>query len=272
MPTNNKSIHILRGRTSSTSEPNAVDNTPLEDGQPFYDKRTNTLRIGDGTNAIKNVEPVTVADGAINDVKVANNAAIKGSKLADASNTGTPTGITTEKIENSAVTTDKIKNRAITSDKLGSITKIALTTGEKPSDYIATWRESSGMAGQVTIYRSKQLDQKTVLKENITPIIWGDIVVFARTGVEAAEPAVNGRSLYLETTASSSLNGDTNYYANKRFTRISEDGIGLNVALNTDSVSGAISLGYPSKSGTLALQSQIPTFQVINGNLYITTP
>lgn len=110
MSTNNKSIHILRGRTSSTSTPNVVDNTLLEAGQPFYDKRTNTLRIGDGTNAIKNVKPVTVADGAITDVKVADNAAIKGSKLADASNDeSNPTGITTEKIENSAVTSGKLK-------------------------------------------------------------------------------------------------------------------------------------------------------------------
>lgn len=261
MPTNNKSIQILRGTTTNSGESN-VDKTILETGQPFYDKRTNTLRIGHDNKTINSIAPITVDDGAINDAKVADDAAIKGSKLADASNDETsPTGVTTEKIE----------DRAITSDKLGDITKIALTTGEKPSNYITTWRESSGVSGQVTVYRSKQLDQKTVLKENVAPIIWGDIVVFARTGVEVAEPAVKGRSLYLETTASSSLTGDTDYYANKRFTRISEDGIGLNVALNTDGVSGAIRLGYPAKSGTLALESQVPTFQSINGNLYITT-
>ena len=261
MPTNNKSIQILRGDKSSLSDD--LKKTKLEPGQPFFDKDAKTLQVGDGSGVIGDNVPssdgsnlatapyVTVKDGAIIT-----------SKLADASNDETsPTGVTTEKIE----------NRAITSDKLGDITKIALTTGEKPSNYITTWRESSGVSGQVTVYRSKQLDQKTVLKENIAPIIWGDIVVFARTGVEVAEPAVKGRSLYLETTASSSLTGDTDYYANKRFTRISEDSIGLNVALNTDSVSGAIRLGYPTKSGTLALESQVPTFQSINGNLYITT-
>lgn len=108
MPTNNKSIHILRGRTSSTSEPNAVDNTPLEAGQPFYDKRTNTLRIGDGTNAIKNVEPVTVADGAVTTTK-----------LHDASNDeSNRTGITTAKIENSAITGLKIADGSISDSKV----------------------------------------------------------------------------------------------------------------------------------------------------------
>lgn len=129
---NNKSIHILRGRTSSTSEPNAVDNTLLEDGQPFYDKRTNTLRIGDGTNAVKDVKPVTVADGAITDVKVADNAAIKGSKLADASNDeSNRTGITTAKIEDKTITTDKIADKNVTSAKLATD---LINTGSASSD------------------------------------------------------------------------------------------------------------------------------------------
>ena len=42
MPTNNKSIQILRGTTTSGGETN-VDRTVLETGQPFYDKRTNTI-------------------------------------------------------------------------------------------------------------------------------------------------------------------------------------------------------------------------------------
>ena len=124
MPTNNKSIQILRGTTTSGGESN-VDKTILETGQPFYDKRTNTLRIGDGTNVVKNVNPVTVADGAINDAKVASDAAIKGSKLADASNDeSSRTGITTAKIESNAITTEKIADDAITGDKISETASV----------------------------------------------------------------------------------------------------------------------------------------------------
>lgn len=124
MPTNNKSIQILRGTTTSGGESN-VDKTILETGQPFYDKRTNTLRIGDGTNVVKNVNPVTVADGAINDAKVASDAAIKGSKLADASNDeSNRTGITTAKIENNAITTEKIADDAITGNKISETASV----------------------------------------------------------------------------------------------------------------------------------------------------
>ncbi len=108
MPTNNKSIQILRGTTTNGGESN-VDKTILETGQPFYDKRTNTLRIGHDNKTINSIAPITVDDGAINDAKVANDAAIKGSKLADASNNpDAPTGITTEKIENGAITAAKL--------------------------------------------------------------------------------------------------------------------------------------------------------------------
>lgn len=124
MPTNNKSIQILRGTTTSGGESN-VDKTILETGQPFYDKRTNTLRIGDGTNVVKNVNPVTVADGAINDAKVASDAAIKGSKLADASNDeNNRTGITTAKIEGNAITTEKIADGAITGNKISKTASV----------------------------------------------------------------------------------------------------------------------------------------------------
>lgn len=119
MPTNNKSIQILRGNKSSLS--NDLKKTKLEPGQPFFDKDARTLQVGDGSGVIGDDVPgsggsnlatapyVTVKDGAINDVKIADNAAIKGSKLADASNNlDAPTGITTEKIENGAITTAKL--------------------------------------------------------------------------------------------------------------------------------------------------------------------
>ena len=118
MSTNNKSIQILRGDKSSLSDD--LKKTKLEPGQPFFDKNAKTLQIGDGSGIIGDgikvndatlatAPYVTVKDGAINDAKVASDAAIKGSKLADASNNpDAPTGITTEKIENGAITTAKL--------------------------------------------------------------------------------------------------------------------------------------------------------------------
>ena len=109
MSTNNKSIQILRGDKSSLSDD--LKKTKLEPGQPFFDKNAKTLQIGDGSGIIGDNVPgndgsnlttapyVTVKDGAVTT-----------SKLADASNDeSNPTGITTEKIENSAVTSGKLK-------------------------------------------------------------------------------------------------------------------------------------------------------------------
>lgn len=106
MPTNNKSIQILRGNKSSLS--NDLKKTILKPGQPFFDKNAETLQIGNGTDNLDNAPYVTVKDGAIveskldtgsvtnakirdraiNDAKIADNAAIKGSKLADGTITG----------------------------------------------------------------------------------------------------------------------------------------------------------------------------------------
>lgn len=160
MPTNNKSIQILRGNKSSLS--NDLKGTILKSGQPFFDKNAKTLQIGNGTDNLDNAPYVTVKDGAIveskldtgsvtnakirdraiNDAKIADDAAIKGSKLADASNDeSNPTGITTAKIENKNITTDKIEDGAITTAKLdtnavtesnidnGAVTETKLGTG-----------------------------------------------------------------------------------------------------------------------------------------------
>lgn len=127
MPTNNKSIQILRGNKSSLS--NDLKRTILKSGQPFFDKNAKTLQIGNGTDNLDNAPYVTVKDSAIveskldtgsvtnakirdraiNDAKIADDAAIKGSKLADANNTSSPSGITTGKIENNAITPEKLQ-------------------------------------------------------------------------------------------------------------------------------------------------------------------
>lgn len=118
MPTNNKSIQILRGDKSSLSDD--LKKTILKPGQPFFDKDAKTLQVGDGSGVIGDNVPgsdgsnlatapyVTVKDGAIveskldtgsvtnakihdraiNDAKIADDAAIKGSKLADGTITG----------------------------------------------------------------------------------------------------------------------------------------------------------------------------------------
>lgn len=120
MSTNKNSIHILRGTKPS------VNSTTLYDGQLYFDRGTKTLQVGDKSNSTigNNNNYVTVKDGAINDAKVASDAAIKGSKLADANNTSSPTGITTAKIENNAITTEKIADDAITGNKISETASV----------------------------------------------------------------------------------------------------------------------------------------------------
>ena len=219
MPTNNKSIQILRGTTTSGGESN-VDKTILETGQPFYDKRTNTLRIGDGTNVVKNVNPVTVADGAINDAKVASDAAIKGSKLANASNDeNNRTGITTAKIEDNAITTEKIADDAITGNKIS----------ETASVYI------------------QQLD---VIKPDGSTNPY-DGLVRAERGVTCGTWLVAGNN-YIQ----SKYMPEYIYYHNVN----NREGKLLFPKRTLDS-NGEI----------IATLNNIPKFQSINGNLYITT-
>lgn len=121
MSTNKNSIHILRGTKPS------VNSTTLYDGQLYFDRGTKTLQVGDKSNSTigNNNNYVTVKDGAINDAKVASDAAIKGSKLANASNDeNNRTGITTAKIENNAITTEKIADDAITGNKISETASV----------------------------------------------------------------------------------------------------------------------------------------------------
>lgn len=136
MPTNNKSIQILRGNKDNRLS-DTLKQTVLEPGQPYFDKFNKTLQVGDGVNNLNNAPYVTVKDGAINDAKVASDAAIKGSKLADASNDeNNRTGITTAKIENSAITTEKIADDAITGDKISETASVYIQQLDviKPSE------------------------------------------------------------------------------------------------------------------------------------------
>ena len=121
MSTNKNSIHILRGTKPS------VNSTTLYDGQLYFDRGTKTLQVGDKSNSTigNNNNYVTVKDGAINDAKVASDAAIKGSRLADASNDESHrTGIITAKIENNAITTEKIADDAITGNKISETASV----------------------------------------------------------------------------------------------------------------------------------------------------
>lgn len=124
MSTNNKSIQILRGNKDNRLS-DTLKQTVLEPGQPYFDKFNKTLQVGDGVNNLNNAPYVTVKDGAINDTKVASDAAIKGSKLADASNDeNNRTGITTAKIEGNAITTEKIADGAITGNKISKTASV----------------------------------------------------------------------------------------------------------------------------------------------------
>ena len=219
MPTNNKSIQILRGNKDNRLS-DTLKQTVLEPGQPYFDKFNKTLQVGDGVNNLNNAPYVTVKDGAINDAKVASDAAIKGSKLADASNDeSNRTGITTAKIENNAITTEKIADDAITGNKIS----------ETASVYI---------------------QQLRVIKpdESTNPY---DGLVRAERGVTCGTWLVAGNN-YIQ----SKYMPEYIYYHNVN----NREGKLLFPKRTLDS-NGEI----------IATLNNIPKFQSINGNLYITT-
>lgn len=219
MPTNNKSIQILRGNNENKLS-DTLKQTVLEPGQPYFDKFNKTLQVGDGVNNLNNAPYVTVKDGAINDAKVASDAAIKGSKLANASNDeNNRTGITTAKIEDNAITTEKIADDAITGNKIS----------ETASVYI------------------QQLD---VIKPDGSTNPY-DGLVRAERGVTCGTWLVAGNN-YIQ----SKYMPEYIYYHNVN----NREGKLLFPKRTLDS-NGEI----------IATLNNIPKFQSINGNLYITT-
>ena len=263
MPTNNKSIQILRGNKSSLS--NDLKRTILKSGQPFFDKNAKTLQIGNGTDNLDNAPYVTVKDGAINDAKVASNAAIKGSKLADASNDeSNRTGITTAKIENFAITGLKIANESISDSKVapdadinGSKFKDNSISGSKLHDAdgssgITTAKiEDNAITGdKISETASVYIQQLRVIKpsESTNPY---DGLVRAERGVTCGTWFVAGND-YIQ----SKYMPEYIYYHNVN----NREG----------------KLLFPKRSlaadgEIIATLNNIPKFQASGGNLYITT-
>ena len=263
MPTNNKSIQILRGNKSSLS--NDLKRTILKSGQPFFDKNAKTLQIGNGTDNLDNAPYVTVKDGAINDAKVASNAAIKGSKLADASNDeSNRTGITTAKIENSAITGSKIANESISDSKVapdadinGSKFKDNSISGSKLHDAdgssgITTAKiEDNAITGdKISETASVYIQQLDVIKPDGSTNPY-DGVVRAERGVTCGAWFVAGND-YIQ----SKYMPEYIYYHNVN----NREG----------------KLLFPERSlaadgEIIATLNNLPKFQSIDGNLYITT-
>ena len=263
MPTNNKSIQILRGNKSSLS--NDLKKTILKSGQPFFDKNAKTLQIGNGTDNLDNAPYVTVKDGAINDAKVANNAAIKGSKLADASNDeSNRTGITTAKIENYAITGLKIANESISDSKVAPDADI---NGSKFKDNSISGSKLHDADGSSGITTAK-------IEDN------------AITGDKISETA----SVYIQQLDVIKPSGSTNPYDG--LVR-AERGVmcGIWLAAGDDYIQSQYmpdyiyyhnvsnqegKLLFPKRSlaasgEVIATLNNIPKFQSIDGNLYITT-
>ena len=256
MSTNKNSIHILRGTKPS------VNSTTLYDGQLYFDRGTKTLQVGDKSNSTigNNNNYVTVKDGAIveskldtgsvtnakirdraiNDAKIADDAAIKGSKLADASNDeSNRTGITTAKIENSAITNTKIANSAVTTDKIedNAITNAKIVDGTITGAKIS----------ETTSVYIQQLD---VIKPDGSTNPY-DGLVRAERGVTCGTWLVAGNN-YIQ----SKYMPEYIYYHNVN----NREGKLLFPKRTLDS-NGEI----------IATLNNIPKFQSINGNLYITT-
>ena len=283
MPTNNKSIQILRGNKSSLS--NDLKGTILKSGQPFFDKNAKTLQIGNGTDNLDNAPYVTVKDGAINDAKVANNAAIKGSKLADANNTSRPSGITTSKIENSAITTSKLADANGNTSNPTGITTAKIENGaitvEKIEDSAVTTdklHDASNDTSNPTGITSEKIEDNAITNAKIADS--------AITGAKISETA----SVYIQQLRVIKPDESTNPYDG--LVR-AERGVTCGTWLvagnnyiqskympeyiyyhNVNNREGK--LLFPKRSlaadgEIIATLNNIPKFQVINGNLYITT-
>ena len=282
MPTNNKSIQILRGNKSSLS--NDLKGTILKSGQPFFDKNAKTLQIGNGTDNLDNAPYVTVKDGAIveskldtgsvtnakirdraiNDAKIADDAAIKGSKLADASNGSNPTGITAAKIENSAVTGLKIANGSISDSKVATDADI---NGSKFKRNSIRGDRLADAGGDVDVFGNPSGITTSKIEDNAitTPKILDNAITPAKI-----DPKGNYTLNYLiikkdgEDTGIIDVEHHLGVINNNVIAQYYADRIEAQAAI----------LNYPDLKGdtdTIAVLSNIPKFQSIDGNLYITT-
>ena len=262
MPTNNKSIQILRGTTTSGGESN-VDRTVLETGQPFYDKRTNTLRIGHGNETINNTAPITVDDGAITTIKL-HTGAVTTDKLYDASNSSNPTGITTAKIENSAITGLKIANGSISDSKVASDADINGSKFKRNSirgDRLADAGGDVDALGNLSGITTSKIEDNAIT----TPKILDNAITPAKI-----DPKGNYTLNYLiikkdgEDTGIIDVEHHLGVINNNVIAQYYADRIEAQAAI----------LNYPDLNGdtdTIAVLSNIPKFQSIDGNLYITT-
>ena len=262
MPTNNKSIQILRGTTTSGGESN-VDRTVLETGQPFYDKRTNTLRIGHGNETINNTAPITVDDGAITTSKL-HTGAVTTDKLHDASNSSNPTGITTAKIENSAITGLKIANGSISDSKVATDADINGSKFKRNSirgDRLADAGGDVDALGNLSGITTSKIEDNAIT----TPKILDNAITPAKI-----DPKGNYTLNYLiikkdgEDTGIIDVVHHLGVINNNVIAQYYADRIEAQAAI----------LNYPDLKGdtdTIAVLSNIPKFQSIDGNLYITT-
>lgn len=212
MSTNKNSIHILRGTKPG------VNSTTLYDGQLYFDRGTKTLQVGDKSNSTigNNNNYVTVKDGAINDAKVASNAAIKGSKLADASNDeSNRTGITTAKIENSAITGSKIANESISDSKVAPDADINGTKFKDNSISGSKLHDADGSSGITTgKIEDNAITTAKILNGNVTPsklgtIVEGSSISKSANGLSVTLSQDANKGLSIDFTGSSVTQSDT---------------------------------------------------------------
>lgn len=257
MSTNKNSIHILRGTKPG------VNSTTLYDGQLYFDRGTKTLQVGDKSNSTigNNNNYVTVKDGAITDAKVASDAKINGSKLADES-------IPKEKLKKYSITDAQIASNA---QILGSKLKDNSIKGVKLADANGDTSSPSGITNRKiedeSITNAKiadgtitgdKISETTALKVKQFTVIQPagstnpyDGLVRAERGVTCGTWFVAGND-YIQ----SKYMPEYIYYHNVN---------------NREGKLVFPERTLDSNGEIIATLNNIPKFQSINGNLYITT-